>query len=625
MRLSCRTQKECSHYFISTNHSSTMSEVASIDETQSVEDCLDNQAIDHFITCKLQIEPRQFVLRRLASRKRPRRPVVLACTGRQRVADTVLLHLLYVLDLKSSQNKEDTLVLLTNVSSRFDRHDEAGLDREMREGTAAVLARNLHEFLILWSLKGKNYYRKSFEHSRGLQVSALCRALDMILQCSDRVLAECMPKLKDDLLPSLPRILKIYAQWEGDSIIRLITIASTLRIIRKVSPFVSEAATPLVGALLSILDGHFPPDIRVDATCAAVSFLGKSCRNEELVKLMEQKASVIISILSTAALAASNESLVEILHSLSSLASCPTLGAKMARRRCAIFMAVKNLSHKQREVRGKSLDLCHAFLGHRANARPARTVHESNLDLIVGGLMKAVSAESDPRLQLSQIRIMGSLIIRDDIATEQKWNVMTLLRAIAKSEGCDGPTMEAQLCYLHSAATIGFTEEVVATVADFTTSEYAKVRNKALGLVKEISFWHPHAARLLFDSTDLLENFSLIISHGSDEDCADAIHASKVFVSDEANHQFFCIDAGFVASLVRLVTTEPVANRPAFINGVDTIITLMSSSVGLPYFLPFIEILPWLVTFANRTSDEEIKEIVVSTVLRFSTALLALS
>jgi hypothetical protein len=530
---------------------------------------------------------------------------------------------MYGPDLNSSKSKVDTLVLLTNISSRFDRHDEAGLDREMRQGTAATLARSLHQRLLLRQLRGRNYYRSFLDHPRGLQVSALCRALDMVLECSNQALAECMPMLKDDLVPSLPRVLNMYAHWNGDSIIRLITIASTLRIIRKVGPFVPEAAVSLVDALLLMLDGNFPSDIRVDATCAAVTFLGKSDRNDELVKLMERKASEIISILSTAALAASNESLVEILNGLSSLAAYPTLSTKMARRRCAVFMAVKNLSHEQREVRGKSLDLCHAFLGHRASAVPARTVHESNIDLIVGGLMKAVSVETDPRLQLSQIRIMGSLTIRDDILAEKKWNVMTLLRTIANSEGCDGPTMEAQLCYLHSAATMGFTEKVVATVSDFTTSEYAKVRNKALGLVKDISFWHPHAARLLFDSTDLLENFSLIISHGSDEDCADAIQASRQFVSDEANHQFFCIDTGFVASLVRLVTTEPVVNRPAFINGVDTIITLMSSDESLQYFLPFIELLPWLVTFANRTSDEEIKEIVVSTILRFSTAILA--
>jgi hypothetical protein len=33
-----------------------MSEVASIDETAFAEDCSDNQAIDHFINRKLQIE-----------------------------------------------------------------------------------------------------------------------------------------------------------------------------------------------------------------------------------------------------------------------------------------------------------------------------------------------------------------------------------------------------------------------------------------------------------------------------------------------------------------------------------------------------------------------------------------
>ena len=50
---------------------------ASVDETASVEDCLDYQAIDHFITCKLKVE-RRFVVCRLAS------------IGRDRVAAVVL-------------------------------------------------------------------------------------------------------------------------------------------------------------------------------------------------------------------------------------------------------------------------------------------------------------------------------------------------------------------------------------------------------------------------------------------------------------------------------------------------------------------------------------------------------
>jgi hypothetical protein len=487
----------------------------------------------------------------------------------------------------------------------------------MREGAAVALARSLRQRLLLRPLSGQ------LEHSRGLQVAVLCRALDTILRCSDQALEECMPKLKDDLLPLISKILKIFIFWEYDPIIRLITLASTVRIIRRVGPFVPKAAVGLVGALLSLLDGNIPSDIRVDVTCAAVSFLGKKDSNEKLGKLMERKASVIISILSTAALAASKESLLDILHGLSSLAGCPAIGSKMARRRCAVLMAVRNLSHDQPEVRSKSLDLCHALLGHRAQKTPARTVLESNLDILGGGLMKAVSAETDPRLQLSQIRIMGSLMIRDDVSTEQKWNVMTLLCKLAKSEGPDGPTMEAAICYLHSAVPMGLTEEAVTNIADFTTSEYAKVRNKALGVVKDISFWHPHAAQLLLDSTDLLENFSLIMSYGSDVDCVDVMQASKQFVSDESNHQDFCIDTGFVGALVRLVTTEPVVNRPAYINGVDIIITLMSSDVSLQYFLPFIEILPWLVTFANRTSDDEIKDMVVSTIVRFSAAILA--
>jgi hypothetical protein len=526
-------------------------------------------------------------------------------------------------DLNGAESKEDILVLLTNISNRFDEQDETGLDRDMREGTAEALAWGLNQRLLLRPIFSRKYYRKSLEATRGLKVSVLCRVLELLLvHCSDQVLQESMHKLKDDLMPSLSVLLHIFACWEGESIIRLVTLASSIRLIRRIGPLLPEAAASLVAALLSLLNGNFPSDIRVDAASAAAAFLDNKNGSEQVVNIVEKDASVVISILSTAALAASNECLGEIMHGLSCMAGCPTLGSKLARRRCAVLAVVKHLSHQGREVRSKSLDLCHAFLGYHSTTTPVRTVLECNASLIVGALIKAVAVESDSRLQLSQIRILNGLITRDDIPKEKKRNVMAVLYTLVKNEGPDGPTMEAALCYLQSATPMGLTEEVLRTIADFTTSEYAKVRSKALSLLKDISFWHPHASRILLDTTDLLENFSLIISHGSDVDCADAIQACKQLVSDESHHQAFCIDFGFVTALVRLVTTEPVANRPAFIGGIDTIITLMSTDENLQYFLPFVEVLPWLVTFANRTCDDEIKEMVVSTIIRFSTAIL---
>lgn len=533
---------------------------------------------------------------------------------------------LFSKDLKGAETKEDILVMLTNVADRFDEQDKDGLDRDVRDGQADLLVQGINQRLLLrpHCSRSRKYYRKTLEDSQGLQVSVLCRALDMVLRCSDQALEECVPSLQDDLSLSLPALLDIFASWKGDSIVRLVTLASTMRIIRRFGPLVPQAATSLVRALLSLLDANFPSDIRVDAACAAVNFLEtKDGRGgDSVVKMIEKDASTIISILSTAALAADDDSLGDILHSLSCMVTCPSLRTKLAKRRCAVLMVIKHLAHAYPEIRSKSLDLCHSFLGHHSTAAPARAVLECNMGLLLDALVTTASVESDQRLQLSQIRILNCLIIRDDITKEQKWKVMAALQTIALGDGADGPTMKAALSYLHSVNPMGFTEEALVATVTFATSDYAKVRNKALGLLKDISFWHPQVAQVLLETTDVLESFSLIISYGSDSDCADAIQVSKQLVSDGVNHQMFCIDTGYLTALVRLVTTEPIVNRPAYIGGVNTIITLMSSDDNLHYFLSFPEVLPWLVTFANRTCDDEIKQVVVSTIIRFSTTLI---
>lgn len=69
-----------------------MTEVASIDENASVEDCLDNQAIDHFITRKLQIVERHFVGSLV---ERGRAPSQLYLYRLTKDSSRVSLHLLY--------------------------------------------------------------------------------------------------------------------------------------------------------------------------------------------------------------------------------------------------------------------------------------------------------------------------------------------------------------------------------------------------------------------------------------------------------------------------------------------------------------------------------------------------
>ena len=57
--------------------------------------------------------------------------------------------------------------------------------------------------------------------------------------------------------------------------------------------------------------------------------------------------------------------------------------------------------------------------------------------------------------------------------------------------------------------------------------------------------------------------------------------------------------------------------------GVETILALLSNEANTKAFLPFRNLLPWLVTFVNTTTaDEEFKQHMVSVIVRLSMAFL---
>jgi hypothetical protein len=245
-----------------------------------------------------------------------------------------------------------------------------------------------------------------------------------------------------------------------------------------------------------------------------------------------------------------------------------------------------------------------------------------NLNLIVNALTAAASKESRTKVQVSIISALGDLIERHCLNSEQRSTIMECFLEIAESDSADGPVIASSLSYLQAAGKISESNEILSNIVQFTTSPYAKVRAKSLWLLRDLSSFNANTTTtFLLNKTDMLESFSLIIAYGSNSDCLDVLHICKLLISTNG-HKCFCEYSAILKAFIGLVTMEPCSNRAAYMVGVEIIMELMSKDENLKYFLPFTAILPWLVKVANCTSDEVMKARFVSTVVRFSSALL---
>jgi hypothetical protein len=563
-----------------------------------------------------------------------------------------------IVDLKDAvESKEDILVILTKLSKKFDHQDEQLHDQAVRNGTARTLLRQLHRRLTE-KPPHKTLLQTDLivlEESRALPMAILLSAIDTVLRCSDKVLQANMTQLQDDLGTCLPRIVETFACWRGETTIKLVTLSCTIRIMRRVGPFMVLNLRTFTKSLLRLLDNtSSAQDIRIDAACAIASYIGNDDstarqhrattaaatttsihgRGHSVALQIEQESAVVVSILSTAIMTSEAEYLEDTMLSLLHIIQCPYLFPKLRKRRCAVLALCKQLSNNCKSVRKLALELVWAFLSQSQNSVAASVgsivttvephgVIEKNLDSLVAALQKNVVSEANAKLQIYGIRVLSEAIKYNLIDAARTSGVMKALCRIARNvDGIqvDEVIIDASTCYLAAASLAEGCPEILGNIIGFVKSPFANVRKSALQLIKDISFWNPRALAAQMQPSSLLDTFKLIITSGSDGDCTTVMQICRQLVLSDGVPQLFCSHSAFLSSLVNLVIQEPVTNRSAFINAVEVALALMQIDDQLPCFLEFIDLLPWLVTFANRTSDEEVKEKLIATVIRFASA-----
>ena len=523
---------------------------------------------------------------------------------------------------------------MANVARQFDHHEERIIHDECLMGNAAEgLLTSLHHALMLreGSSKLRTYYRTALSHSHALQCTVLVTAIEMMLRCSPETLAEHVHLIRKELTPALPRLVNLFLAWEGDENIRLLSITNAVVLVRRVGPLCQEATEQFVEALLQVLRAFMgSAEIHVQAANAIAHIFDRQDRTIQrklIIQQIQSDSSLLISTLSTAALAAANrQEAEEVLMALFHFAvNSRSFRTKMAKRRCTVLAIGKHLRDEYLENRKVALNICKCLLNDHLESASEPAILDQNTSLLVTQVTESATNERDPLLQVYAVSLLGDAVQHGNLLPESVDLIMGTLRDIVDSDGQDEVVLEAALTYIKVAVSLQpeDTSNIILTdVADFTTLPFARARQHAIAAI-DYYMSDDTLAIFLLHETELIENFSLIISYGSDEDCADTMDVVRQCAGNERHHQIICQSNNLLQAIVQLVTKEEITNQHAHTIGVEAILALMSNVDNVKYFLPYTDLLPCLVSMANETTeDEEIKQRLVSSIVRLSSAIL---
>ena len=463
---------------------------------------------------------------------------------------------------------------------------------------------------------GSREKEKTREPSKayGLLVAILISSLSTVLKCSGGVLANQVKNFEDDIIVSSEKIVELYSSWgKGDITIQQVLLSSTIKAIRCIAPHVKDSQHKrLLDIVLNIMNIHeISPDIRADASTMACK-LDIQQKNKYL-PILEKNASTLISTLTTASIPFeedNNHILVAYLLDLA--AKSEVFQSKMTKRRCTVLATLNCLSQSSdSKTKTRALEFCAAIVSNLESEQC-----HSNLDILSKHLISFTRKESSDRLQLAGTFLLQQ-ILSLEVPTPE--GLIDVLRCLAYSSESDEVIKSSA-----SAFCEGFRKEVepqfeeLCTLVDFTTFPYASVRTEALAAIAWATTKSDSVTKLLND-TDIVDNFTLIIRHGSKEDCTTALDIMRKLARSSLYHTELCCHVGFLREVVEFVTQEEVTNRSAHFYAVEMVLALLSNEENIQAFLPFRTLLPWLVSFVNATTaDDDLKKPVVSVIVRLS-------
>jgi hypothetical protein len=211
------------------------------------------------------------------------------------------------------------------------------------------------------------------------------------------------------------------------------------------------------------------------------------------------------------------------------------------------------------------------------------------------------------------------------VAARLRSDILEALARIAttKDGDCLHRTEHAAACYLKAASKSLQEANVLSRAVDLMASSHASVRSQALVLVQDQLFWKPSMAEALFCQTSFVEKISVILQNGASQQRAIVIRICTTLVSDSQNHCYFLQCDDFVNALADFITSNETKDRSTLVVALNILLDLiLTTEHGIDSFVKKSNLLPWMVSLANRTSCSKLKVRLVAAIQRMTLRLL---
>lgn len=526
----------------------------------------------------------------------------------------------------STLSHQNNLLGILELSKFFCHDNQEDHNSEIECGVASGLATLLRRSLFIYDQARAKKVRSDKFKTNGLEyIVSLSTSLTMVLHCSGSVLGHHIQEFESDLVPALESVVSIFGYIsDEDSILTQVVLTNVCRIIALVHRYLFHRMEEFVNVLLRIVNGDSTPNIvQVDAASTLCEILDKYPleTNPNIVKLVESNASTLISVISTASVPLSDETKDPTLRLYDLAAMSKVIRVKMMKRRCVLLGITRHFRHASSEIRRKAYTFCKELVDHpeSSNSFSSNVFLENRL---VETVAAAAIEESDADIQLLAVSLLRKITTMQPFPSK---TVMEHIRTLAFSTSTDDIVNECGAVYCEGMQKEPFpTTQQISTVVEFTTFSLAKVRSKAFEALETLLI-KSESVEILLQETSLLASFAGLVSDGSDEDCEAALNIVRQLSRSSRHHDSICLNPSFLESLIDFVAKETITNRKAHFYGVEIILALLSNDETTQAFLPFRQLLPWLVSFLNRTTaDDVFKEQVVAVIIRLSTAYLEL-
>ena len=338
---------------------------------------------------------------------------------------------------------------------------------------------------------------------------------------------------------------------------------------------------------------------------------------------IEENASILISILSTSSImnfpSKDNNSDDETIRnsenpmgSLYKLASISVIfRKKMVKRRCTILALVRYLNcsnHRQ-----STLEFCKTiFLGGEGALLIGEA--QQNLDIIVQGMMKLIYEDAvAEQHQIVAISILCQIL---DMSFDLQSNSLTeTLKWVAFNENIsEDAVIRAAKGYCNFVKNQQQPNiQQLKTVVAFVALPQNEVRKEALGLI-ELQRNGPCILGLLDDS-NLLSQLVHLISTGSTQECNVAFDIVRQIARSSCCHKQLCQHPDLLKILIHFIVSSKEDSN--LLSPIETLLSLLLNEDNTMAFLPFPDLLPWLLKFAKIASkDDNFEQQILSAIVR---------